>query len=1249
MRTSWWGRWPAVAVALQLACSSPQMAWQPQPDLIRLEQQLNADLADPSRQGLARRQLAWLCLLHDRQCERAAQELATGQVVAPVVEAALLRALLADGAADAAVAAQAWAQLASVLTTADPAIRAEAPQAATVALQRLGALLSVTPIDRARSIANQREIAVAIAHGSPTEQFRRALSLPWRQNGDPAPFVVYQQPIALSPRLHAALRWSKVQVASQIVNRDLDSQAVGLPADATGNSIGVYSLVAGQAGVYRVSARFAVPAGNWQLGVAVARQALGWLDGQPWPTADGFGGAVAQAHTFSAGEHRLDLAIAVAEEGERLRLWLVPAAQPIEPQIALPTDRDSIAAPAREAVAAADREVVAAVDREVVATGERPDSAAPVLQVLAVLADRLGPARLALTTRFGQSIAAELVDVALAGTAEEAGGAIDRVLSSLPQHTGAILLDIERYLAAGNAQLALQQSGRLPAPPATIQGGERSLTPSSMGRVDVQLSKSKAFLASGLADLAVEQATAAAASSAGRCRPWLDALTLAVEAGRPAAVWSPTATADLALACRDEALLVNGLTAVRALRAARADDSSLLALLGPASRRPARWREWAQHTFEDDRIASPPPPWALVGQWAPLWRQIQTAWQNNDLPAASQLLTATLLRPDLPLTAKQRAMQTGATAPWLQFVRDGAKVAAQADDPSWQNTARTAWLLDQEVVVLLPGGGAIRRVHQVLRVLTDEAAEAVGEIRVADGAELEVARTILPDGSLLAPADTSDKSSVSLRAVAAGCAVEYVQTVWVQPDDPASGATYLSPFLLQASDAPVRLAEFVVLAPKGVVPQFALSPSAPQPRIVSAGVWTAHIFTTRDQPQAPTEPRAIRPQRAVPSVGCTVGADQATLLQPWDERLAAMTATRTSVSRQWLQQLQAQSSTATGGRGRWQWLATKIANEIENDHESGPPGDANAALARQKGDRAAVFYALASQAGADVCLVRANPLVRDGAVGPPEPADFTMQLVSVALPDGASLWYDPGLEGGIVDHVRSGLRGRSAWLAGCNRPERSGVVPGLGAGLDRRDIDVQLQWLADGSVTAKVVDTLHGATGAYVRQWLQETGRADHPTLANQLAATAFPGMPIQFDSAVPATHGGPTVVRYSVAAGADAQRRTSLDLALYPSEIGKNFAVLQKRTTPMSFGLAHDLHVRLRVDNRGPKLAPIAGGQGLAALLRWQRRAEHTATGLDIEFRLRAEAGVVHSDAYAQFAQCARDADAAEILRLTR
>ena len=1248
MRTSW-GHWPAVALALQLACSSPQMAWQPQPDLIRLEQQLNADLGDPSRQGMARRQLAWLCLLHDRQCERATQELATGEVVAPAVETALLRALLADGAADPAVAAQAWAQLASVLTGADPTVRAEAPQAATVALQRLGALLSVTPVERARGIANQREIAVAIAHGSPTDQFLRALSLPWLQNGDPAPFVVHQQPIALSPRLHTALRWSAAQVASQIVNRDLDSQAVGLPADATANSIGVYSLVAGQAGVYQVSARFSVPAGHWQLGVAVVRQALGWLDGQPWPTADGFSGAVAQAHTLKAGEHRLDLAIAVAEEGERLRLWLVPALQPIEPQVALTAEREAVAAPDRAGVAAPDRAGVAAPNREVVADAPRPDPATPVLQVLAVLADRLGPARLALTTRFGQSIAAELIDVALAGTAEEAGGAIDRVLSSLPQHTGAILLDIERYLAAGNAQLALQQSGRLPTLPATTQAGERPFAQPAMGRVDVQLSKSKAFLASGLADLAVEQAAAAAASSAGRCRPWLDALTLAVEAGRPDAIWSPTATADLAMACRDEALLVNGLTAVRALRAARADDAALLALLGPVSRRPARWREWAQHTFEEDRIASPAPPWALVGQWAPLWRQIQTAWQNNDLPAANQLLTATLLRPDLPLTAKQRAMQTGATAPWLPFVRDGAKVAAQADDPSWQNTARTAWLLDQEVVVLLPGGGAIRRVHQVLRVLTDEAAEAVGEIRVADGAELEVARTILPDGSLLAPADTSDKSSVSLRAVAAGCAVEYVQTVWVQPDDPASGATYLSPFLLQASDAPVRLAEFVVLAPKGVVPQFALSPSAPQPRIVVAGAWTAHIFATRDQPQAPTEPRAIRPQRAVPSVGVTVGADQATLLQPWDERLAAMTTTRTPVSRQWLQQLQAQSSTAAGGRGRWQWLATKIANEIENDHESGPPGDANAALARQKGDRAAVFYALASQAGADVCLVRANPLVRDGAAGPLEPADFTMQLVSVALPDGASLWYDPGLEGGIIDHVRSGLRGRSAWFAGCNRPERSVLVPALGAGLDRRDIDVQLQWLADGSVTAKVVDTLHGATGAYVRQWLQETGRADHPTLANQLAATAFPGLPIQFDSAVPATHGGPTVVRYSVTAGVDAQRRTSLDLALYPTEIGKNFAILQRRTTPMSFGLAHDLHVRLRVDNRGPKLAPIAGGQGRAVLLHWQRRAEHTATGLDVEFRLRAEAGVVHSDAYAQFAQCARDADAAEILRLTR
>lgn len=149
-------------------------------------------------------------------------------------------------------------------------------------------------------------------------------------------------------------------------------------------------------------------------------------------------------------------------------------------------------------------------------------------------------------------------------------------------------------------------------------------------------------------------------------------------------------------------------------------------------------------------------------------------------------------------------MQAGAIAPWQPFVRDGAVLAAQADDAALTQGAATAWVLDQEIVLLLPGGGALRRVHQMVRVLQDEAADAVGEIRVPDGAELEFARTILADGAVVLPAETADKETISLRAVASGTAVEYAQVAYVAADDAATGATRLGTFCFKPAMAQLR-------------------------------------------------------------------------------------------------------------------------------------------------------------------------------------------------------------------------------------------------------------------------------------------------------------------------------------------------------------------------------------------------------------------------------------------------------------
>ncbi|MBM4345685.1 MAG: hypothetical protein FJ100_20115, partial [Deltaproteobacteria bacterium] len=1020
---------------------------------------------------------------------------------------------------------------------------------------------------------------------------------------------VHQAVAPLSRRLHAALPWNAAALRAAMAEPAPATATVALPEDSSGSAVHVHSLLAAYPGVYNVAITFRVPAdGRWTIGLAPPGAALAWLDGQPWPSAELQHGPIAADQALPAGAHVLHVALAVAEEGERLR-YLIGRA---------PAD-------ARPVAQAADA-----------------TQGPPLAALRALLAHPAGAARQAWGTLFERNLAADLLDLALARGAAEVGAAIDRVAASIPGHVGALLLDVERQLAAGNGQLALQQAGRLSGVAETsgwfegrwLDGRERS---------DVHLARARALQAAGLPDLAMRHAAAAARGAGGRCRPWLDALSIAVDAGRGHEVWQPGDMQALRAACRDEARLPTGLHAVRSVQAAHGKAADLDAWLGPPTARPARWR-----LAMEAGDVGPAPQWLAEGQWTAVWRQVQAAWLGGDPGRAQALLDGVLLRPDMPIAAKQKALLVGATPPWRPFVREGLALARLPDDPGWSEGARTAWLLDQEILVLLPGGGALRRVHQIARVLRDEAAEAVGEVRVAEGAELELARTLLPDGSAVPPADISDKSAVSLRAVAAGCAVEFAQVAWVHPDDAATGATWHAPFLLQSADAPLRISELVVLVPAGVPVQFDRSPSAPSARVVAAGAWTAHVFTTRDLPAVAQEPRAIRPERHVPSVTVRAAASLSALLEPWDERLAVAQAAPTLPLRQWLDDVRA-ANPGGDGRQRWRHLARRIARDIEHDHGGGPPGDPNATLAQGKGDRAALFYTLARLAGADACLVRANALVRDGAPEVPDPADFSMQLVVVPLPDGASLWYDPGLEGGVVDHVRSGLRGRRGYVVGCHRADRTVVVPALGVGLDLRDIAVDLQWAGDGAVTGTVTETLYGATAAYVGGWLAEASPQDRAKLPAQLAGGVFPGMDLTLVETASHPDGGALRIRYGVAGKPDAARARTLDLGLFPSEIGKTYAVLERRQTPLSFGFAQDLRVRVAVHSAaGPMTTPPAA-QGEHRLLAWSRRAHAEGDNLTMEFRLQAEAGVVAAGQYAAFSRVARGADAAEVVRLAR
>jgi hypothetical protein len=802
---------------------------------------------------------------------------------------------------------------------------------------------------------------------------------------------------------------------------------------------------------------------------------------------------------------------------------------------------------------------------------------------------------------FSHSVLPALHRIAVARDADAA----DRVIDSLPDHTDARIVRAAAVREAGNAQLGrdlLLALGPLPPPP----GVERETVPQGSAalakRDDFLFEHARSLVALGLNDEA-----AAVLERLGK-----DCATV------------------------DRALDVAGDVLPRPLLARMLQGVDA----GCQDTHVARARR---------RIGQPGADASDAGD--KLWSQFQTAAAAGERSAVQRTLQQILTEPGQRLDLRQKALEAGALPPWHSLVRDGMDSARLADDPSL--AAATVWLLDQEIDYLLPGGGAIRRVHQVLRVRDHAAAEAVGEVQVADGGTLEFARTILPDGRVVLPAETDDKQTVSLRAVAAGSVVEYAQLVYVPPDDAATGATRLGPFLFQATDGPVQLSEYVVLAPPGVDPVLTRSPSAPVAEVREVAGMRAWIFRQRDLPRFRPEPRGSRPELAMPSVRLATVPGLEPVIGPWHEAaLAGLDADHVGLA-----DLLNLARSLPDGALRWRKVAQKLARDVAHAHDGGAPGRPDTALEQQKGDRAAVLHWLARKLGTDACLVRVVPLSRTPPSAPPDAADWTQELVRLRLPrpgnpaETLELWYDPGLEGGLLDHVRAGLRGQPGLLVGCAQPPQDPrvTVPPLGEGRDTRRIEVRLQWLRDGAVAGQATELLDGALAALLRSWLR-AGEDAKTHVLQELAGSAFPGLDVAWIGASELDGPGPLTVRYKVTGAAAAGRVAALDLGLYPDALGQTYAALHERRTRLLFSHALDTHLHIEVQTLGEPFSAVPVPLNVAeGPVRATLTAAVAGDRIVIRKTINARPAVVDPGAYLPLAAALRALDAAESVRLQR
>ena len=1217
-------------LAALAGCSPAASVWTPGVHVPQWRSERVVDLTDPKQRSSVHLELAWACLLHGHDCLALRENAEAGVRAAPdMALAQLTRALARQAHADIGHRSQAWLEL--LLWLADPAPGDSSVRRhdllRTLACESLGRLAT-----RDRAAVQQRIAALslgvegALLEGPALHRWRRRAAIAGLLSGR---LVADLGARGTSP-LVPSLRWRRAPVAARMYTglRRLKTPPVVkladplplAPDDAALPAVlrrGRHLLPAARPGVYAFAGGWQLPrSGHWQLVVQTDRPFRVWLNGRELAPRGHRVGAnrsllVHKTH-LNSGPQRIQLALALSSPGAALDVALLAAE------------------PARK----------------------RPASEPWPAPVEAVL-DALGAAPLGagsdLAARWPQAPIVALVGLdrgaALEVERRASAELLDRVLDVLPDHVDARIDRAGRAREEGNTSLAR----RLLAP-LSLRADSGSDGAALGRRADLRLEQAWQHLSAGLGDLAMGAVADLIRAQPNDCAVWRQAVMVGQDTLDRAALRRLLARAR---PCPPgHGALTQALTLVGRLEEAR--KSALLASRQPASRDTHRQR--ARQLAETLNLAEPATAAAASEASeraiAGLWRRAQRRLAAGESRAARADLRRVLLGRHRNTELRRQAWQLGARLPWPQAVLDGAAIAAAARG-SGGDSAMT-WLLDHEIAVLLPGGGALRRVHQVVQVHAVEAAEAVGEISVPADAELLFARTITADGTVVLPADTPDKESVSLRQVGPGAVVEYAQIQFVEAEDPATGATRLPPFLFRSTDGPVRRSEYVVLAPKGMSARLDASPSAPKPETASAQGWRVWTFRHPPSPRLRPEPRANRPEWQQPMVRVSQGATIASVIGSMEEALAAHDREDDPLLKPWHRRAQAAGHDVQ----RWRRLVGQIAANVEQRRSGLMPGHPAAALRSGRGDRASLLYHLGRFAGVHVCLARITPLSRQPAYGAPDPRDFSLDAVMMRLPvggDGATrdVWFDTAIDGGLVDSLRPGLRRRPALLLGCGGQAGDRVIrtPDLGAANDQREVRVELDWQADGSVSARVSDTMRGAMAALIRSWLRQADADQRRALLQQLAGPAFPGYELRLQEASPmADDRQPLVLRYSATAAADPARRGALDLALYPADLGRIYARLAKRRTAMRVGHALDVRVHLQVRNHGAPLAHAPTALEVAhPMVQYHRRARLVDQTLLLERSLRSQMGIVPPTDYPLLAGQLRRVDGADRLRLER
>lgn len=403
---------------------------------------------------------------------------------------------------------------------------------------------------------------------------------------------------------------------------------------------------------------------------------------------------------------------------------------------------------------------------------------------------------------------------------------------------------------------------------------------------------------------------------------------------------------------------------------------------------------------------------------------------------------------------------------------DGREHIQRFEQAGGRYDSPSVFVLDRAVYRIFPDMSSIELVHQVTKVLTQEAIASLSEFRTPRGAEVLTLRTIKPDGTILEPLAYDADETTNLAGVEVGDYVEWEYIIQRGPSRVYPGGMQTPRFYFATSDTAMHLSELIVLIPEGVEVDFVpRGPNPPEPEPVTLAGISGFRFHAQGVASQVREPAMPSPTEVFPSVAAVAREDARSAVASWSDGLdPAMRADWRM--RRLVRDLREPAQTEVE-------LARAIYDYVLEHVQHGRGGTpATSTLATGHGDALLAYVALLRVAGFDPQIVYSWTLSADRSGPYLVPGELSGSSVRVEL-DDESWWITVGSRHSPFGYIPASLRGQPG-LTACLEPEEVELPesPRIPDSVSNR-IEGAIE--SDGTVAVSIVETMSGARAASFR------------------------------------------------------------------------------------------------------------------------------------------------------------------------